>query len=488
MWKPPERIRWHSSLGTIPDVKEIESSVLFSPIEFGRLKLRNRTWVPAMVPWRATEDGQVTDEVLEWYGRFAKGKPAAIVIEATGIRDISSGPLLRIGHDRYIPGIQKLVERIRDESGGQTRVLIQLIDFLAIRRRPQREKFLNHHLVITSRIRDRLNLPLAEEKEIRKKLVNLKDKDLEQILDIRDWESLCKGYRERVTDMHLPNIKQLPEVLPDLFANAALRSQKAGLDGIELHYAHAYTMASFLSATNTRNDSYGGSRENRIKLPLEVFHSVRDIVSEDFIIGARFLAEECINIGSSISDVCFFGSEFARAGMDYLSLSRGGKFDDAKQPRVGEAAYPYTGQSGYECMPQNISDKNGPFGRNFSASKEIRNHVRQSGCKTPVVVAGGIHNFQIAEHVLKEDIADIVASARQSLADPDWFLKLESGYGRDIRLCQYSNYCEGLDRTHKQVTCQFWDRLNLDQSKGHLSKDGKRRLVAPDWDKIPLKS
>ena len=105
-----------------------------------------------------------------------------------------------------------------------------------------------------------------------------------------------------------------------------------------------------------------------------------------------------------------------------------------------------------------------------------------------MVVAGGIHNFQIAEHVLKEDIADIVASARQSLADPDWFLKLESGYGKDIRLCQYSNYCEGLDRTHKQVPCQFWDRLNLDESKGHLSKDGKRRLVAPDWDKIPLKS
>ena len=168
MWKPPERIRWHSSLETIPDVKEIESSVLFSPIEFGRLKLRNHTWVPAMVPWRATEDAQVTDEVLEWYGRFAKGKPASIVIEATGIRDISSGPLLHISHDRYIPGIQKLVERIRDESEGKTRVLIQLIDFLAIRRRPQREKFLNHHVVITSRIRDSLNLQLAEEKEIRK--------------------------------------------------------------------------------------------------------------------------------------------------------------------------------------------------------------------------------------------------------------------------------------------------------------------------------
>jgi 2,4-dienoyl-CoA reductase-like NADH-dependent reductase (Old Yellow Enzyme family) len=58
-----------------------------------------------MVPWRATEDGFVTRENLEWYGRFAAGRPGAIVVEATGIRDVPSGPLLRIGHDRFLPGL-----------------------------------------------------------------------------------------------------------------------------------------------------------------------------------------------------------------------------------------------------------------------------------------------------------------------------------------------------------------------------------------------
>ena len=53
--------------------------------------------------------------------------------------------------------------------------------------------------------------------------------------------------------------------------------------------------------------------------------------------------------------------------MDYISLSRGGKFDDAKQPAVGQVAYPYTGPSGYECMPSVISDPFGPFGRNLEA-------------------------------------------------------------------------------------------------------------------------
>ena len=60
-----------------------------------------------MVPWRATEDGYVTDDVIAWYARFAQGRPGAIVVEATGIRDVPSGPLLRIGHDRFVPGLNQ---------------------------------------------------------------------------------------------------------------------------------------------------------------------------------------------------------------------------------------------------------------------------------------------------------------------------------------------------------------------------------------------
>ena len=65
--------------------------------------------MPAMVPWRATDDGLVTPEVLDWYARFADGQPGVLVVEATGIRDIASGPLLRIGDDRFGPGLRALV-------------------------------------------------------------------------------------------------------------------------------------------------------------------------------------------------------------------------------------------------------------------------------------------------------------------------------------------------------------------------------------------
>jgi 2,4-dienoyl-CoA reductase-like NADH-dependent reductase (Old Yellow Enzyme family) len=250
---------------------------------------------------------------------------------------------------------------------------------------------------------------------------------------------------------------------------------------VELHYAHAYTMSSFLSATNTRADGFGGSLQKRLRLPLAVLQDVRARVGDNYPVGCRFLSQECITGGTDLPESRRIGIAFAAAGMDFISLSRGGKFDDAKQPKVGEAAYPYTGVSGYECMPGYISDDFGPFERNVEPTAAIRGAIREAGFDTPVVVAGGIHTFNQAERLLAGDKADIVGFARQALADPDWFEKVRSGCGDQVRLCQYTNYCEGLDQKHKQVTCNLWDRLDLDEPGIRRSRDKRRRLTAPDW-------
>src|SRR4029079_11313055 len=102
----------------------------------------------------------------------------------------------------------------------------------------------------------------------------------EQVLDERELESLRFGYRERVTDMHLEHVRTLPEVLPTVFAEAAERARRAGFDGVELHFAHAYTMASFLSARNTRDDGYGGSRDGRGGPPLATVRATRARVGD----------------------------------------------------------------------------------------------------------------------------------------------------------------------------------------------------------------
>ncbi len=410
------------------------------------------------------------------------------MVEATGVRDIPSGPLLRIGHDRFVPGLKQLVETVRDASEGETKLFIQLIDFLTVKRRPEKQKYFEKFWTVEDRHRE----ALAEisndarwideaEGEVREFLGDAVDEVIEFVLSTRELEALRFGYRENVGDMQLPHVRALPEVLPNIFAGAAVRAREAGFDGVELHYAHAYTMAGFLSALNQRDDGYGGVREKRVRLPLEVFRAVRERVGNDYVVGVRFLGDEVISGGNRLDDAIFFGVEFARAGFDFLSLSKGGKFEDAQPPKVGQAVYPYTGQSGYECMPTVLSDAAGPFLRSVPLAAAVKRAVNDAGFTTPVVATGGISTFEQAESILREGHADIVGLARQALADPDWFVKVKSGRGDEVRRCTYTNYCEALDQAHRPVTCKLWDRVALDESGAATVDNGRRRLLAPEW-------
>ncbi len=488
MWHPPEKIRHPLPPAVWPTEEEAKRSPVFAPIRIGPTEATSRTWVPAMVPWRATEEGFVIDDVVNWYRRLADGQPGVVVVEATGIRDIPSGPLLRAGHPRFVEGLARLASGIKESSNGETKVFIQLIDFLRVKRRPEKEKFFARFLKLCAHHRTNLaalagedSWLQADDDAVRVKLASLEDDQLGDVLSKREHEDLLFGYRERVWDMDLDHVRELPNVLPALFADAAERVFEAGFDGVELHYAHAYTMASFLSALNTRDDGYGGPRENRVRLPLEVISAVRKRVGEDRVLGLRFLGDDVIEGGNRIDDASYFAVEFARAGADFLSVSKGGKFEDAKVPKVGRAAYPYTGQSGYECMPTVLSDQRGPFSRNITLASQIRGAVRGAGFEIPIVASGGICTFEQADHILKTGEADIVAAARQSLADPDWFRKMKLGRGDEIRRCEYTNYCEGLDQNHKQVTCKLWDRKELDEPDIVMDVTGRRRLIAPRW-------
>ena len=488
MWKFKNPIK-HPILETRwPAAEEAARSRLFSPVAIGKLEARSRTWVPAMVPWRATEDGFVTQQNLDWYKRFAEGRPGVLVVEATGVRDIPSGPLLRIGDDRFIPGLRKLVDVVREASEGQTLLFIQIIDFLAVKRRPEKAKYFqrflvvdDHHRRALAEVTEHTDWVTESDSEVREYLQQADDEIVEFVLRPRELEALRFGYRERVTDTHLQHIRDLPSELPGIFAAAALRAREAGFDGVELHYAHAYTMAGFLSAQNDRTDGYGGSREHRVRLPLEVYREVRKRVGDDYVVGVRFLADEVIARGSRVEDAIYYAKEFAGSGFDFLSLSKGGKFEDAQEPKVGQAVYPYTGQSGYECMPTVLSDATGPFGRSVPLVAAIKKAVNDAGFTSPIVATGGISTFDQAEEILQLGQADIVGMARQALADPDWFLKVKLGRGDEVRRCTYTNYCEALDQAHRPVTCKLWDRLDLDEEGIATVDDGRRRLEPPAW-------
>ena len=238
---------------------------------------------------------------------------------------------------------------------------------------------------------------------------------LDRVLDERELESLRFGYRERVTDTELAHIRELPEVLPDIFAAAAGRAREAGFDGVELHYAHAYTMASFLSARNTREDGYGGARENRVRLPLEIYRAVRERVGPDYIVGVRFLSDEVIEGGNRVNDASYFGVEFARAGFDYLLISKGGKSRMRSSRKSGRPVYPYTGQSGYECMPTVISDARA---RSRAASLWFRHQAcgQCGGSDSAANRRRRYHNLRAGRKHPQRGEADIAGFARQALA------------------------------------------------------------------------
>jgi hypothetical protein len=269
----------------------------------------------------------------------------------------------------------------------------------------------------------------ADEDAVRVAPAGLDDARLQAVLAPREWEALQMGARERVTDTELPHIRDLPAVLPGCFAARrcarAMPASTASNCTTPMPTPWPPSFRRPTRATMAMAAALPSARACRWRCsPRCGRRSVAAIR-----VGCRMLSEECIEGGSGIDDAVFFALKFAQAGMDFLSFSRGGKFDDAKQPKVGDAVYPYTGVSGYECMPGYLSDEKGPFGRNLDATRALREALRDEGLATPVVAAGGIHNFEQAERVLADGIADIVGSARQSLADPGWWKKLRDGRG-----------------------------------------------------------
>jgi 2,4-dienoyl-CoA reductase-like NADH-dependent reductase (Old Yellow Enzyme family) len=452
-------------------------ALLFTPFPIGKggRELPNRVWLPAMVTWRGTEDGFVTPAVREIYLRYALGGAGTIVLEAIGVRDVASGPLLRLSHDRYVPGLRALRAEMRALSSAL--VIPQIIDFLKIARRKSTRAFIEEAV-------RRGRLPEST--------LDLSDAafeaDLERHLpDPRARRDFRYGYRQTIEDLDLAEIRRIP----GWFADAARRARDCGFDGVELHFAHAYTMASFLSVTNRRTDQYGGSFENRMRLAREVVEEVRGAVGEGFLLGCRYLGSEDIRgedgkiCGNTLEDAKRIGVELARAGLDFLSISRGGKFEDAEQPEVGEAAYPYTGWSGHRCIPR---DKKDPFGVNTFLATGIREAVREAGFRIPVVTTGKIHTFEQAESILREGRADVVGMARALLADPDLPRKWLAGADGDARACVFCPFCEQEDQHHRVVTCTLWPRVPGDHRarrtpglwRPEAAYDPREAFAAPD--------
>ncbi len=340
-----------------------------------------------MVSGLSTEDGFVTDELKKRYQREAKGGAGTIVVEAAVIIPSKSPYNLRISDDRFLPGLTELVKAMR-EVNPEVKIGIQIMQ----------------------------HLKLAK-----------------------------SGWRQKVEDF---KSEDLPQIVKD-HVEAARRALSAGFDFIEIHMAHAYVLSSFLSRVNKRKDGYGGTLANRMKLPIEAYQGVRNLVGENFPLGIRINGEDFIVEGNTLSQSAVIARKFAQLGADYISVSAGSRFEDAATPPEGSPPDPMSGYSGHRMSPWFWW----PDGTHVYLAEGIRNALREAGFDTPVVTAGKIREPKHAEQILEQNKADIIGLCRALLTDPDWPAKAQEGREKEIVRCVACNWCLEADSRYEQVKC-----------------------------------
>ena len=268
----PCSISYHCFLGG----KIMSLTNLFSPIEIGSLKVKNRIVMPPMATNYASMEGFVTQRMIDYYVERVKGGFGYINVEHTGILEQgkASPKMLLISTDEHAARIQKLVEAVHDNGG---KIVVQI-------NHAGRQTF--------SKV---TGSPIVGPSPV-------------PVLPIMETP------RELTAD----EIAELVEA----YAVAAGRVKSAGADGVEVHMAHGYLLCSFLSLfSNKRQDRYGGDVAGRTRFPVEVLKAVRNQVGADFPVVCRLSGDEYVEGGITVEDTKQFAKILEQEGADALHIS-----------------------------------------------------------------------------------------------------------------------------------------------------------------------
>ena len=346
-------------------------SRLFEPIKIGGMTVKNRIAMPPMGTGFYTKDGLVTERTKNYYGARAKGGAGLVITECTSVdfpRGIQASNRPIIDSDGALPGLTELAQAIRKHGA---RAIIQLNHA----GRMAKSKITGFQPVAPSAV----PYPAGSgpQGEIPKELT----------------------------------VEEISEIVA-LFAQAAARAKKAGFDGVEVHAAHGYLLAEFLSPfSNKRQDLYGGSIENRARMLVEVLNAIRKSVGNDYPIWCRVNGQEYgIEGGLTLDDA----KAIARMVNDIVDA-------------VHVTAWGYNRDS-----LANYPDTPGELLPLAEAIKKV---------VTVPVIAVGRMTLEVGEQAIEDGKADIIALGRELLADPEMPNKLLSGRLEDIRPCIACFYC-----------------------------------------------
>ena len=332
-------------------------SKLFSPYTIGSLELSNRIAIAPMCQYSAV-DGFPTDWHTIHLGSLALSGAALLIIEATAVTEEGriSPDDLGLWSDAHLDALKPVIASIRRHS--PIKVAVQLAH--AGRK-------------ASSDVPWQGGANIAPDQA-------------------RGWQTVAPSNVPHAEGETVPLALDADGLqrIKDGFVQAARRAHALGLDAIELHGAHGYLLHQFLSPlANRRTDNYGGSLENRMRYPLEVFGAVRAAVPRAMTVGMRISATDWVDGGWDLEQSVVFARELERLGCDYIHVSSGG-VSPAQQIPVGP---------GYQ----------------IEFAERIR---RETGM--PTFGVGLITEAQQAEDILQAGQADVIGLARAMLYDPRW--------------------------------------------------------------------
>jgi 2,4-dienoyl-CoA reductase-like NADH-dependent reductase (Old Yellow Enzyme family)/thioredoxin reductase len=368
---------------------------VFSPFKFGNVEVKNRIATPPMLCSMATSDGLVTRELIEFYQSFARGGAGIVTIgDAAVDYDYAPGHFgqLNLGDDRVILGLASLVEAIQ-KYGAKISIEINHAGRWAS------PKFINGKNPIGPS-------PIPSE--------------MEEMLARMEGRK-----RTRVTEMNQDMIDQVI----DNYANACLRCMKAGFEMVMIHGGHGHLLAQFVSpSSNKRTDNYGGSLENRARFVIEILEAIRKKVGNGLALEYRVSGDEMVAGGMHEEETI----EFIKMIQDNLDLVN---------VTVGVLADPKLIH--YHIQPLYL-----PHAYNVHRAEKIRKAVR-----IPVTCVGSIIDLEMADKIIAEGKADIVAMGRAHIADPEIVNKTYRGEFDNVRPCLRCCICMDQIRQNLPIRC-----------------------------------
>lgn len=395
-------------------------------------------------------DGRTTEQLMNYYEERAKGGTGLIVTEITRVNDVTGGAAfaqLGMSHDYQIEGMSKLADRIHAHGA---KLFVQL-------HHPGRQ---NMGLLIGT-----IPLSIACEKYIPHfkdmlyKVVPagkvlMKNHLVPRVVSPSKCEN---SYFSDGNNRALRN-SEIKSLIKDFIA-AAVRVQKSGCDGVQLHASHGYLIQQFLSPnTNKRTDEYGGSLENRMRFLLEIIQGIQTECGKDFPIIVRLTVDECYaNIG--------------KTGKGY-DLEEGIKM--AKRLEEAGIAAIDVSSASYDTFNFWLEPASFECGWRKYMAAAIKKAV-----SIPVIAANLIRSPEQAEQQLTEGTQDMISLGRPHIADPYWAKKAESGHPEDIKRCICCLYCIESMQNNAYIGDHGYCAVNpfVGSEKYELVKNGNGRKI-----------